>query len=169
MDTTTSNVIVKRIVENIGYDRRHLIRILQEIQREYGYLPRETLEEVSRILHIPLSDVLTVATFYHQFTLESPGLFTIWVCMGTACHLKGNAENYDYLRTILGLKEGEKTTKDKLFTVEKARCFGCCSLAPVIVVTGPGIRDLYGYVTPRDINKIIAKYRSLGLKKLKER
>ena len=70
MDNTASNIVIGRIVGNIGCDRRHLIMILQKILGEYGYLPRKSLEEVSRILHIPLSDALTVAAYYHHSTLE---------------------------------------------------------------------------------------------------
>ncbi len=158
------NEVVNYLINKYGNHRHHLIKILQDIQKIYGYLPREVLESLSNHMNIPLSDILTVATFYHQFTLEPPGLFTIWVCTGTACHLKGNSENYEYLRKLLKLERGKETTSDGLFTLKKARCFGCCSLAPVIVITGPHGRDVYGYVTPKKLRGIISKYKLIATK-----
>ncbi len=163
--------VVHSIVERYQGKRQYLMRMLQEIQKHYGYLPREALEELSRQTGIPLVDVLNVATFYHQFTLEPPGYYIIWVCMGTACHLKGNADNYDILRNILGLDKYSKTTKDGIFSLEKARCFGACSLAPVIMITSRdgSERYLHGHVNSLELRKIIAKYRSMALKKIKEK
>ncbi len=162
--------IVGEIVKRYEGKRQYLMRMLQEIQRHYGFLPREALEELSRQTGIPLTDILSTATFYHQFTLEPPGLYIIWVCMGTACHLKGNADNYDVLKNILGLGKHNKTTKDGIFSLEKARCFGACSLAPVIMITSRDGREryLHGHVNPLELRKIVAKYRSMALKKIKE-
>ena len=150
--------VVRNAINKYGRERKRLIAILQQIQREVGYLPREAIESVSKDLGLPTSEVYSVATFYHQFSLEKPGKHKIWVCMGTACHLRGNDENYRFLREILGLGSGEKTTKDGLFTLEKARCFGCCSLAPVIKIDD----ELYGGVDTRKLRHLIAKYKSDG-------
>ncbi|RLE88930.1 MAG: NAD(P)H-dependent oxidoreductase subunit E [Thermoprotei archaeon] len=135
-----------------------LIPVLQHIQGRLGYLPREALIEVSRRLGVPLSRVYGVATFYHQFSLTPPAPFTIYVCMGTACHLRGNAENYELLRRLLKIKPGTNVSADGLFKLEKARCFGCCSLAPVIKVN----EDLYGRVSAQEIRRIVSRYRALA-------
>ncbi|MHA1506299.1 MAG: NADH-quinone oxidoreductase subunit NuoE family protein [Candidatus Asgardarchaeia archaeon] len=148
--------VIDEAINRYGKDRKKLIAILQYIQKKIGYLPREAIEGVSNDLGLPISEVYSVATFYHQFVLEKPGKHKIWVCMGTACHLKGNDENYRFLKEMLGLGPDEKTTKDGLFTLEKARCFGCCSLAPVIKIDD----DLYGEVDTRKLRLLIAKYKS---------
>jgi len=136
--------------------RSNLIPTLQEIQKTKNYLSREDLEAVSIKLGIPLSEVYGVATFYHQFELKPPGIFKISVCMGTACYLRGNTENYEMLKQLLKLKPGKKTTDDGVFTLEKTRCFGCCSLAPVIRIND----DIYGAVDIKTLRRLIAKYRS---------
>jgi len=132
-----------------------LIELLQKIQERQGYLPRAELEELSKIGRIPLSKIFGVATFYHQFKLDAPGRIAIHVCMGTACHLRGNAENYEFLRNLLGIREGRSTSEDGLFTLEKARCFGCCSLAPVVRI---GDR-LVGHAKPADLRRVILQVR----------
>jgi len=140
-----------------GDNRSLLLPILHKIHAKYGYLPKEALQEVSRQLLIPLAEVFGSATFYAQFKLHKPGKFIIQVCMGTACHVRGAPGVLHALETNLGIKVGE-TTPDGLFTIEVARCFGACALAPVVKVN----EDIYGNVTPKDIPKILAKYRKLA-------
>lgn len=164
---TTPGALAHDVAAKYGRERRHLIRMLQEIQSTYGYLPQEALRVIANELRIPLTEVLTVATFYHQFRLEKPGEFIIMLCMGTACHLRGNAANYEFLRTYLGIKPGRSTTSDGVFSVEKARCFGCCSLAPVVMIVSRdgSYRKLYGGVTPAKLRRIIAEHRAKLAKK----
>ena len=112
----------------------NLIGALQALQNKYGFLPEAGLKAISRVLGVPLSKVYGVATFYHQFKIKPSGRYIILVCKGTACHTKGNANNYDFLKLLLGLDSANNTTKDGVFSLEPARCFGCCSLAPVIMI-----------------------------------
>jgi len=154
---------VEDVASRYRFQRRYLMRMLQEIQSRFGYLPRWALKKLSKLTGVPLAEVLNVATFYHQFKLEKPGYFRILVCMGTACHLRGNALNYEFLRRLLNIEEGKQTSPDGLFTVEKVRCFGCCSLAPVIMVVSRDdkYRRLYGYVDQQMLRRIIAEHRSM--------
>ena len=112
-----------------------LIPILQQIQKEYGYLPPDVLLEVSKRTGIPAGRIYGVVTFYEQFHLEPHGRHTIRCCRGTACHVKGG---HNMIRTIaktLDIDEGQ-TTEDMEFTFETVACLGACALAPVMVVDG---------------------------------
>ena len=148
--------------------RNNLIKVLQAVQNKYGYLPETGLKAISHALKIPLSKVYGVATFYHQFKLEPPGRYIILVCKGTACHAKGNTDNYEFLRLLLGLDFNKHTTRDGMFSLEPARCFGCCSLAPVIMIMSSdgSYKRLYGHVTPALLRKIIDEYRAKVLKEV---
>ncbi|MCX8184771.1 MAG: NAD(P)H-dependent oxidoreductase subunit E [Sulfolobales archaeon] len=154
--------VVGEVVSKYGCDRGRLVQILQEIQKTFRYLPRESLEEVSEKLGVSLSEVLNVATFYHQFRLEPVGRYIIYVCFGTACYLRGASEVYEAIRRSAGLSNGRSTTEDGLLTVEKARCFGCCSLAPVaMVLSSDGSeRYVHGKLTPQAGRRLVFNYRS---------
>jgi len=141
--------------ELIKLRHANIIRELQNVQEAYGYLPRRELEAISKAYRIPLSKLYGIATFYHQFRLEPSGKVVIQLCMGTACHLRGNAENYRFLRNLLKIPPGNSTSEDGLFTVEKARCFGCCSLAPVVKIGD----KLIGNANPKKLLRIIAQLR----------
>jgi len=138
------------------------IKALQDAQNAYGYLSKATLQSISKNLNLPLSKVYGVATFYHQFRLKPVGEYVIYICKGTACHTEGKEKIIQYLRELLGLKEAETTTDDGLFTIEYARCFGCCSLAPVIMIADRrGFNSqIYGNLTPAKITKIINEYKT---------
>ncbi|UCD18578.1 MAG: NAD(P)H-dependent oxidoreductase subunit E [Candidatus Zixiibacteriota bacterium] len=110
-----------------------LIAVLQDIQREFHYLPREALSETAKALEVPLSKVYSAATFYSAFSLTPRGENIIRVCKGTACHIKGADLLLDQLESGLGIKPGE-TTPDLKYTIEVVNCVGACAMAPVMIV-----------------------------------
>lgn len=116
-------------------EHKSLLEILLEVQNREQYLSRENLEYISRAREIPMAKIYSVATFYSEFKLEQRGKHLIKLCTGTACLVKGNNVNLNYLKTELNLVPG-KTTPDNLITLEAVNCFGTCSLAPVISVDG---------------------------------
>ncbi|MEE9370303.1 MAG: NADH-quinone oxidoreductase subunit NuoE [Sedimentisphaerales bacterium] len=131
-------------------DSCHLIPILQQIQKAYGYLPAEVLEELSNRSGIEASRIYGVVTFYEQFYLTPHGRHTIRCCRGTACHVKGGKNIIKAIRRLLGIEEGE-TTEDMEFTFETVACLGACALAPVMVVDGV----YYGKMTSRKVNFVL--------------
>jgi NADH-quinone oxidoreductase subunit E len=110
-----------------------LIMILQDIQKEYHYLPCEALEQTAEALSVPLSKVFSAATFYNAFSLERQGDNVIRICKGTACHIRGANLIQDQLEHQLGIKAGQ-TTPDYKFTIEVVACVGACAMAPVVIV-----------------------------------
>jgi NADH:ubiquinone oxidoreductase subunit E len=126
---------IDRLVRKNGMGRDSLIPILQDIQREFNWLPMEALEIVSKELDIPLMDVYGVATFYRTFSLKPRGKHIITVCLGTACHVRGGQRIADFLSREMGIVPGE-TTEDMKFTLETVNCLGACALGPIVVVNG---------------------------------
>ena len=125
--------------------------LLQETQRIYGYLPKELLERMAKALDVPLEELYSTATFYSQFSFVPKGEYTISICMGTACYVKGAGDILDDLSDILKIKSGE-TTEDKKFTLESCRCIGACGLAPVLKVN----EEVYGRLNKKKSEKVLA-------------
>ena len=126
---------VKAILDSHRRDRGMLVGILQDIQAEYNYLPKETLTEVSQGLDIPLTQVYSVASFFKAFSLKPRGRHLINVCLGTACHVRGAVRILDEIERRLGIKAGE-TTKDLKYTLETVNCVGACALGPIVITDG---------------------------------
>ena len=123
----------KRVLKRFAKKRANLIPVLQAVQGELGYLPREAMLEIASFLGVPDIDVYSVVTFYNQFRLNPPGKHSIRVCLGTACHMKGGYITLDAWRRRLGIDAGE-TTPDREFDLDTVACVGCCTMAPVTVV-----------------------------------
>ena len=160
---STPETEIKQFLLEITADakKKDLIQVLQAVQERYGYLPKESLRLVAVNLGVSFSEVYGVATFYHQFRLQPPGMYVIQVCMGTGCHAKGNADNFEHLKLLLGLNADQRLSGDGVFSLEAARCFGCCSLAPVLMVTNStgSYQRLYGHVDQKVLKKILVEYR----------
>ncbi|MDY6065510.1 MAG: NADH-quinone oxidoreductase subunit NuoE [Finegoldia sp.] len=134
-------------------DKGALMPVLQRAQNEFGYLPEEIIQIISRQLNIPLSEIYGVITFYAQFSLIPKGKYDIQICEGTACYVKGASRISEKLQEELKIPSGS-TTEDQKFSISPCRCVGLCALAPVMVVNG----DVYGKMTPEKVSDVLAKY-----------
>jgi len=148
------------IISKFKYPSGKTLGILREIQVQERYIPKDTLKLLSVKIDVPLSQLFGLVTFYSFFSLKPVGEHLITVCMGTPCHVKGAERILDTLQDLLDIPDESfdgkysQTTGDNRFTVEIARCFGACSMAPVIHVDS----DLYGYVTPEKVPDILKMY-----------
>ncbi len=150
---TICTCTIEKILENNRFDPNALIAILQDTQREFGYIPKDAIEEIAKRLSIPVSRVYAVATFYKAFKLSPTGKHIVKVCLGTACHIKGGPDLMRQLESDLGVKP-EEVTADGQFSYEAVRCVGCCGLAPVVMID----ETFYGKATPNQMKKILKNH-----------
>lgn len=142
-----------QVIERYKEQEGMLIRILQKAQDIFGYLPAEVQSYISEKLNMPISTINGVVTFYSLFSQEPQGKYTIGVCLGTACYVKGAQEVLDAIKEELQINVGE-TSMDGLFTLKETRCIGACGLAPVITIDD----EVYGRLSPADIPGILYPY-----------
>ena len=143
------------ILEKYSNDKSNLIQILNEVQENYGYIPKYSQISISEYLDIPLAEIYGVITFYARFTLKPKGKYNVAVCLGTACFVKGSEKVLDKAKEILKIDVGETTTDGK-FSLEATRCIGACGLAPVFTVN----EEVYGKATPELMEKVIEEYKN---------
>ncbi len=128
---------------------KFLLNSLLEIQSKNGYLPKDELERISKEFGIPISRVYSIATFFNAFSLKPVGKHIIHICKGTACVIKGSEVFEDTLEQM-GVLDGED------FSYQPIRCFGACSLAPVVVIDG----RVYGKMTVNRLKRIVSRLKS---------
>jgi NADH-quinone oxidoreductase subunit E len=144
---------VTAIINKYNCDRGQLVSILQDIQAEFYYLPKEALIQVSETMDIPASRVYDVATFFRAFSLEPRGKHLINVCLGTACHVRGAARILEQIERSLAIERGG-TTKDRKFTLETVNCMGCCAVGPAVKIDG----DYFGQMSTDKVDGILTKF-----------
>lgn len=134
---------------------RYLIPIMQDIQEEYRYIPGELLVYAAGKIGVTKARAYSVATFYENFSFEAKGKYIIKVCDGTACHVRKSMPVKEELIKILGLKPGQSTTDDMMFTLETVSCLGACGLAPTMMVN----EDVHPRMNPAKADELIEKLR----------
>ena len=132
-----------------------VIAIMQDIQKEYRYLPQDALCYVAKKLKISEAKIYGVATFYENFSLEPKGKYVIKICDGTACHVRKSVPILEEIRTQLGVTAEKPTTDDMMFTVETVSCLGACGLAPVCTVNDV----VYPSMTPEKARVMLKEIR----------
>ena len=149
-----SIVRVHEIINEYRSFKTPLMMILSKVQNEFGYIPLEVQEIISKELDIPVATIYGVVTFYSFFSLKPKGRVVIGVCLGTACYVKGSQQVIDKFCEILKIKPGE-TTEDGEFTIDALRCIGACGVAPAVSING----TVYPKVSVSDVQKIINHYK----------
>ncbi len=144
---------LKGICDLHAKDKGSVITILQELQEHFGYVPEEAVNFIADRLEIPKSHFYGVATFYSQFHFKPRGKNIITACCGTACHVKGSERLINILGRELGIPEGQETSEDMNFTLERVNCVGACSIAPVIVIN----KEVHGKMSTEGITKAVRK------------
>ncbi|MBE5971363.1 MAG: NAD(P)H-dependent oxidoreductase subunit E [Lachnoclostridium sp.] len=157
-EITLSQMNIEKLDEILSahnYDPSLVIAIMQDIQKEYRYLPQDALCYVAKKLKISEAKIYGVATFYENFSLEPKGKYVIKICDGTACHVRKSVPILEEIRTQLGVTAEKPTTDDMMFTVETVSCLGACGLAPVCTVNDV----VYPSMTPEKARAMLKEIR----------
>ncbi|MDY6845638.1 MAG: NADH-quinone oxidoreductase subunit NuoE [Chloroflexota bacterium] len=145
--------IVRTLVQNHGDEKAELIPILQEINREMGYISDEAIKELGERMNLPSSHIYSVATFYRMLSTEPRGRHVIQFCESAPCHVAGGRLVWQRLLRELGLEKGE-TRQDNKWTLLTTSCLGLCGVGPVMIIDN----DIYGNVTPEQVPGILSNY-----------
>ncbi len=151
--TAEQDARLQAVIDANKHDKSRLMSVMQQAQDIYDYLPIEVQKKIADGMGVSLEKVYGVATFYAQFSLTPKGNYHIAVCLGTACYVRGSGDIYDKLQEVLGIS-GDECTADRKFSLTASRCIGACGLAPVLTVN----EDVYGRLTTKDVEGIVAKY-----------
>ncbi len=137
MAKLSENAVLKiqEICQRYKDEKTPLMMILSDIQNEYGYIPLEVQELVSKETNISVAEIYGVVTFYSFFSLTPKGKYVVGCCLGTACYVKGAQQVIDKFSELLKIQPGQ-TTEDGLFTLDALRCIGACGIAPAVSING---------------------------------
>ena len=146
---------LEQILEGRRSQPNQLIEVLQDVQRNYGYVSQDTMRTVSQNLGVALIEVYRVASFYKAFRLKPSGKRVLTFCTGTACHVRNANLLLDQATSYLGVQPGE-VTPDGQFSIEHVNCLGACALGPIVAENG----SYHHHMTPAKIRKLIEILRS---------
>ncbi|MCR5228220.1 MAG: NAD(P)H-dependent oxidoreductase subunit E [Eubacterium sp.] len=146
---------IEEICDRYTEEKTPLMMILSDIQNEYGYIPLDVQEIVSKKTGISVAEIYGVVTFYSFFSLTPKGKYVIGCCLGTACYVKGAQNVIDKFSELLNIAPGE-TSADGLFTLDALRCIGACGIAPAVSING----KVFPKVEVGQVPQIIEDYKA---------
>lgn len=138
--------------EGAGIRQEVLVEMLREIQEVYGCITAAVQEKAADRLHVKRSVIENLIRLYPSLKAEK-SRHTITVCTGRQCQMKGGIAVLEAIEKELGIGPGE-TTEDGNFTLTKRSCLKHCRMAPNMMIDD----ELYTFVKPGDIGKILKKY-----------
>lgn len=144
-------------IEVQEFPQESIIAILHKAQELFLWLPRELQLHIARKTDLPAARIHGIVSFYSFFLEEPNGKYTVSVCMGTACFVKGAQPILDEFRKQLGMGPKDKITKDGVFSLNDVRCIGACGLAPVVRIN----EKIYGHFKVEQVKEVIQHYREL--------
>ncbi|MGE5394190.1 MAG: NAD(P)H-dependent oxidoreductase subunit E [Candidatus Saccharibacteria bacterium] len=142
--------LLKEVIVDYDHKESNLIQILHMAQAIFGYIPAEVQHFIADQMELSVSKVNSVLTFYSFFSTKPKGKYTVSVCLGTACYVRGGKDVLSKLKSVLGIDVGA-TTEDKIFSLSVMRCIGACGLAPAMTINN----KVYKQVNPNKIQRIL--------------
>lgn len=147
--------LIDSILEKYEFNKTKAIAIMQDIQKEYKFLPKDALVYVAEKIGVSDAELYGVATFYENFSMNEKGKYVIKVCNGTACHVRKSDDVQEALYEATGMKPSDTMSADGLFTIERVSCLGACGLAPVCTVNDV----VHASMTPDKMRDLISELR----------
>jgi NADH-quinone oxidoreductase subunit E len=138
-----------------GRERSAIMPLLYLAQSIEGYISRDGLKEVARLLDLTTAEVEAVASFYSMFRLRPTGTHVVSVCTNLACMLRGARDVYEAAHQAAGVRHGEELSDDELITLHEEECLGVCDFAPVAQVNFAN----HDSVTPERMRELIGALR----------
>jgi len=143
-----------QLIEHKEHDPNHLVKLLQEIQAELGYVPETAQRLVAQKTNTPASQIYGILSFYNFFRLFPPGRHRLTVCLGTACYVKGSRSILKEITSRYELEPGQ-TTGNRRFSLDIVRCVGCCAIGPVMTVND----RIYGRMKPGNVKTVLREFK----------
>lgn len=146
---------VAPILERWRHEEGPLLPILNEIQQQFGYVPREALPAIAEALNLSRAEVYGVVSFYHDYRENPPGRHVLKLCRAEACQSMGGDAIAKRLQELLGVNFGE-TAADGSVTLEEVYCLGLCACSPSAMLDG----DVIGRLDEEKLQEIAREVRA---------
>jgi NADH:ubiquinone oxidoreductase subunit E len=152
-ENTAIQQAVDEAIKRYGTKQDELIPILNDVNRAIGFLPGEALDEISKQLKLPKSQLFSVASFYRMLSTKPRGRHVIQFCENAPCHVAGGRQVWQALVDELHLN-AEETSADGKWSLVTTSCLGICGVGPVMIIDD----DIFGNVDPKTIPDILSRY-----------
>lgn len=147
------NDLVKKLADQHGRERQHLLPILQGVVEHEKFLSEHSMLQIASELNLPAAEVFGTATFYSFLEHKKMGKYIIRVCKTITCSMKGKNQILLAIEDMLKINVGE-TTPDGSFSLLQTNCLGFCHKAPAMLINN----EVYTELTPEKVREVLSDY-----------
>ena len=156
---------VQNIIRNYHDDRTRLMDILLDIQAEFKCIPAEAIEVLAGQLNMSKVDVEQTLSFYHFFTYEPTGEYTVYLNDSVVAKMMGSDEIARAFEDEAGTKFGS-VSEDGLVGLFETSDIGMNDQEPAALINGvpftnltiSKVKDLVaGFRAGKDVNDMVGQ------------
>ena len=136
-------------------DASRLMDILIDIQSERGHLSDWTIDQIAKILDVPRVDVEQTVSFYHFFTKDPRGTFTIYLNDSVVAGFAGREAVKLALEEAVGCRFGS-VSPDGLIGLFDTSCMGMNDQEPAALIND----HVFPSLTPEKARALVAGMRN---------
>ncbi len=140
----------QKVIEKYDRDKTRLMDILIDIQSEFGYISRDSVAQIAQELHMSEVDVEQTISFYHFFSMEPTGKYSIYLNDSAVAMMMGRQEVAETFEKEVGVKFGE-VTADGLIGLYDTACIGMNDQEPAAIINN----QVFTKLTPFRVKEII--------------
>lgn len=140
----------QKIIEKYKGDKTRLMDILIDIQTEFGFISKETVSQIAQELHMSEVDVEQTISFYHFFSMEPTGKYSIYLNNSAVANMMGRADVAHTFEKETGIKFGQ-VTPDGLIGLYDTSCIGMNDQEPAAIINN----QVFTKLTPFRVKEII--------------
>ncbi len=119
-----SQDVARTLLATLRDEKGPVLMALQLMQKEFGYVDKDSVELIANYFNKSRADVHGVLTFYHDLRTTPPPDHQIAICVAEACQAVGARELVNQARAMFGDQ------------INDAYCYGNCALGPAAMVDG---------------------------------
>lgn len=124
---------IRSLVEKHQGDKTQLVAILRDVQEMWRFIPDEAMDAIADELDLTRVHVEGVASFYHFFSREHRGLYTVYLNTSATSEMAGCNEIAKAFEAHVGVPFG-KTSSDYQIGLYKTSCIGMCDQEPAALI-----------------------------------
>ena len=127
--------------------------VLYLAQEQFGFLSRDAMKLVAKLLGMPEARVFEAVTFYVMFKKKDMGRWCLQVCNNITCTMMGSEDLLKVIHEELDLNTPNQVTSDGMFSLLPVQCLGSCDTAPVVQIND----DYHENLNPEKFREIIRR------------
>jgi [NiFe] hydrogenase diaphorase moiety large subunit len=136
--------MVQSVLKKYNSDPTRLMDILIDVQEDQGYLPPPVLREIADALGISEVDVHQKASFYHFFSTEPRGTYTVYLNNSVVADMMGRQKIAETFEREVGCRFGE-VCEDGLIGLFDTPCIGMNDQEPAAIINGAVFTNLTSF------------------------